>query len=262
MVISSPEGAIEDRAARLLASRYVQINEADGVMLADVEAAHVVLVEKCLQEMRLACKLLRNQSADGGDSLTMESAVSDKTVRENEGRYRKIILFQKLLLEKIRQKPEFNRGRRADSKIDETDIPCGDAIAIRFQCGNNARQVVMMGSDHTVEDLYRRLCHVSGYTKINLFAKGRRFNVIDQSNEKLSGIDFGGQLLVQRAPDAEVTRPLPGYGTGSSVFESTVTKHFDELFSLMDSDDNISQMVGISSRVICNLLIHASCSIT
>ncbi|RYO56763.1 hypothetical protein AA0113_g8466 [Alternaria arborescens] len=242
MVLSSPEGTIEDRAARLLASRYVQINEAEGVMLADVEIAHTVLVEKCMQEMRSACKVIRSQSPDSGDPTTMDVTASHLAVHENEGRCRRIILFQKLLLEMIRQKPEFNRNRRADSKVDETDVFYGDSIAIRVQCGND-RQVVMMGADHTVEDLYRRLCHVSKCTKVNLFAKGKRLNVSDRSNEKLSRIDFGGQLLVQRAPDAEVTQPLSGQSTGSSVFESTVGKYLDELFSLMETDDNLSQMV-------------------
>ncbi|KAG9189359.1 ubiquitin carboxyl-terminal hydrolase 34 [Alternaria panax] len=242
MVLSSPEGTIEDLAARLLASRYVQINEAEGVMLVDVEAAHIVLVEKCMQEMRSACQAIRIRSSDGEDPTNMDITISDATAHEYEGRCRRIILFQKLLLEKIRQKPEFNRNRRADSKVDETDIPYGDSITIRFQCGND-RQVVTMGADHTVEDLYRRLCHASKYTKVNLFAKGKRLNVADRSNEKLSNIDFGGQLLVQRAPDAEVTQPLSGPSTGSSVFESTVGKYFDELFSLMDSDDNLSQMI-------------------
>jgi ubiquitin carboxyl-terminal hydrolase 34 len=262
MVLSSPEGTIEDRAARLLASRYVEINEAEGVMLAGVEAAHIILVEKCMQEMRSACHVIRSQSSDGGEPTNMDVTMFNTTVHENEGRCRRIILFQKLLLEKIRQKPEFNRSRRADSKVDETDIPYGDSIAIRFQCGNNDRQVVMMSADHTVEDLYRRLCHASGYTRVNLFAKGQRLNVAERSNEKLSSIDFGGQLLVQRAPDAEVTRPLSGQSTGCSVFESTVVKYFDELFSLMDSDDNISQMVYICMKSHCNLLIYARYSIT
>lgn len=120
----------------------------------------------------------------------------------------------------------------------------------------------MMGADHTVEDLYRRLCHVSGYTKINLFAKGQRLNVADRSSEKLSSMDFGGQLLAQRAPDADVTRPLSGQSMGSSVFESTVVEYFDELFSIMDSDDNISQMVCICTRSHYTLLIHPRYSIT
>ncbi|KAF1941907.1 hypothetical protein EJ02DRAFT_454745 [Clathrospora elynae] len=242
MVLSSPEGTIEDDAARLLAARYVEINEMEGITLADVEAAHVALVEKCMQEMRSACKVLRKKSPDSADLTAMDTSISDTTVQEHEGRCRRIILFQRLLLEHIRRKPEFNRGRRADSKVDETDVPYGDAITIRYQCGND-RQTVMMAADHTVDDLYRRLCHASGYTKINLFAKGQRLDVTVKATQKLSDTDFGGQLLVQRAEGAEVTRPISDLVAGSSVFESTVVKYFDELFSLMDSGDTTSQLL-------------------
>jgi ubiquitin carboxyl-terminal hydrolase 34 len=243
MILSSPEGTIEDRAARLLATRYVQVNETEGVLLADVEAAHVALVEKCMDEIRSACMIVRRHLLIGSGSATADTAVSEILLQENESRCRRILLFQKLLLEKIRQKPEFNRGRRADSKVDDTDVPRGDDIAVRYQCGDD-RKVVMMAADHTVDDLYRRLCHATGYTKIQLFAKGQRFNATDQASRKISDIDFGGQLLVLKTLDAEVTRPLSGLVAYSSVFESTVVNHFNELFLLMDSDDTISQLVG------------------
>ena len=191
-----------------------------------------------MHEIRDACKTIRESCSD--DTIPI---ISDAIRHEKEGRCRRIILFQKLLLERLRQKPEFNRAKRAYSKIDEMDIPYGDAITIRFQCANGDRQAVSMGPDHTVDDLYRRLCYVSGYTKLNLFAKGHRVDVAAQAEEKLSDVDFGGQLLLQRAPEAKITRPLSGSVAGSSVFESTVTKYFDELFSLMDSNDTISQLV-------------------
>jgi ubiquitin carboxyl-terminal hydrolase 34 len=243
MILSSPEGTIEDRAASLLATRYVQINETGAVVLAEVEAAHVALVEKCMEEIRSACTMVRQNLLGDSDTAMADTTVSEMAIQEKESRCRRIVLFQTLLLEKIRQKPEFNRGRRADSKIDDTDIPQGDAIAVRYQC-DNGPQVVMMAADHTVDDLYRRLCHASGYTKIRLFAKGHRFDVTAKGNQKIRDIDFGGQLLVQKMADAEVTRPLQDLAAYSSVFESTVVKYFDELFSLMDSDDTISQLVG------------------
>ncbi|USP77841.1 uncharacterized protein yc1106_05115 [Curvularia clavata] len=238
MILFSPEPTVEDRAARLLANRYVQINEAEGITLGDMEAAHIALVEKCMQEIRDACKAVRESCSDDA-----ASTISDVIREEKEGRCRRIVLFQKLLIERLRQKPEFNRSKRADSKIDEMDIPYGDAITIRFQCANGDRQAVSMGPDHTLDDLYRRLCYVSGYSKLNLFAKGHRVDVAAQSNEKLSDIDFGGQVLVQRAPDAKVTRPFSGPASGSSVFEAAVAKYFDELFSLMDSNDTISHLL-------------------
>jgi ubiquitin carboxyl-terminal hydrolase 34 len=260
MILSAPEGTIEDRAASLLATRYVQINDVDGVMLPEVEAAHAALVDKCMQEMRSACRAIRKSPSNNVDSAVMDIPVSNITVQENESRCQRMILFQKLLLEKIRQKSEFNRGRRADSKVDEIDVPFGDAITIRYQSGND-RQSVTMAAHHTLDDLYRRLCHASGYTKINLFAKGQKVNMTERANQKLSDIDFGGQLLVQKAPGAEVTRPLSELVSGSSVFETTVMKHFDELFSLMDSDDTISQLVGVQAKQLLMTLTYPSSSI-
>lgn len=243
MVLSSPPGTTEDRAARLLAARYVQISEAEGVTLAEVETAHIALVDKCMLEIRSASTALRTRASDLAPLATsMEVALSDEAQHDNEVRFGRVLLFQKLLLEYIRQKPELNRTRRADSKVDETDIPHGDAITIKYQCGND-RQTVLMASDQTVEDLYRRLCHATGFTKINLFAKGQRLNAVDKATQQLSDIDFGGQLLVQRAEGAEITRPSSGPIAGSSVFETTVVKYFDELFALMDSDDTISESV-------------------
>ncbi|CAO2651506.1 Nn.00g040760.m01.CDS01 [Neocucurbitaria sp. VM-36] len=242
MILFSSKGTVEDRAARLLAARYVQVNDTAGVTLAEVEAAHIALVEKCMQEIRLACKALRGEALNQRSPAAMIITVSDEILREHEIRFERILLFQKLLLEYVRQKPELNRGRRADSKIDEPNVPYGDAITIKYQCGND-RQVVMMAADHTLEDLYRRLCHATGFTKVNLFAKGQRLKITEKADQKISATDFGGQLLVQRAEGAEVTRALTGPIAGSSVFETTVVKYFDELFALMDSDDTISQLL-------------------
>ena len=259
MVLFSPTGTIEDRAARILAARYAQCNDTEGVSLPEVETAHIALVEKCMQELRSAAKVLRTQALDQVSPAAMDITVSDELRHENEVRFGRILLFQKLLLEYVRQKPELNRGQRTDSKIDELDVPRGNAITIKYQCGNE-RQTVMMASEHTLEDLYRRLCHATGFTKINLFAKGQRLNVTEKADHKISDTDFGGQLLVQRAEGAEVTRPLSGPVAGSSVFETTVLKYFDELFALMDSDDTLSRLVRADSKQPLPVLIISSSS--
>lgn len=227
MTESSPESTIGDRAAQLLATRYAQLDQTGGVTLVEAEAAHVSLVEKCMKELRCASKTARS---------------SPNSAHGSESRCQRILVFQKLLLECIRQKPEFNRGRRADSKVDEGDVPSEDAITIRYQYGNE-RQSVLMAPDHTLGDLYSRLCHATGLTKINLFAKGQRLDVATKTTQKISDVDFGGQLLIQRAEGAETTRPVLGTVAGTSAFETALLKHFDELFELMESDDPISQMM-------------------
>jgi ubiquitin carboxyl-terminal hydrolase 34 len=246
IILSSPAGTIEDRAARLLATRYVKVVEAEGILVPEVEKAHAALVEQCMHGLRTAIEALPKQAR--AESMTKDPDTNDdlKVQHTSEVQIERILLFQKLLLECVRQKPEFNRGRRVDSKVDamDSEVPFGNAITVRYQCGND-RQVVTMASDHTLDDLYRRLCHATGFTKINLFARGQRLKVFEQGALKISEVDFGGQVIVQRADGAELTRPLPQLAGGSSVFETAIVKHFDELFAWMDSSNTTSYLVSM-----------------
>ncbi|KAL5114898.1 hypothetical protein ACEQ8H_007216 [Pleosporales sp. CAS-2024a] len=233
LMLSSPTGTIEEPAARLLATRYVDVIETPGVTLAEVEKAQVALVEECMLRLRTAI--------DAQSKTTVDDV---KAHYNPELDIRRILMFQKLLLGLVRQKPDFNRGQRTDSKVDamDTEMPYDCAVTIRYQCGND-RHCVIMSSDHTVDDLYRRLCHATGLTKINLFARGQRLKVFEETPSKLSDVEFGGQVIVQRADGAELTRSLPDLAAGSSAFETAVVKHFDELFLWMDSGSTISQLL-------------------
>jgi ubiquitin carboxyl-terminal hydrolase 34 len=215
-------------------------------MVPEVEKAHIALVEQCMQGLRAAIKTLPKHAATESNPEDSNSEDGLKVQHTSEVQVERILLFQKLLLECVRQKPELNRGRRVDSKVDamDTEVPFGNGITVRYQCGND-RQYVTMASDHTLDDLYRRLCHATGFTKINLFARGQRLKVFEKGALKISEVDFGGQVIVQRADGAELTRPLPQLAAGSSVFETAIVKHFDELFAWMDSADTTSFLVSI-----------------
>lgn len=245
MVLFSPAGTIEDRAARLLTSRYLQINTLQGVTVADVELAHSALVEKCMKEIRDALSHLRTDDSD--KAAPAQSVIHNQgcTSHEHHMRLGRVLLFLRLMMEFIRHKPEFNRGRRTDSKIDEADVPSADSIAVKYQCGSD-RRTILMSPDNTLEDLLQRLCIATGFTKINLFAKGQKLDVSAIANERIETFDFGGQLLVQRAGGATVTSSAALPMVGSSVFEATVVKHFDELFAMMSSNDLASQLVRSS----------------
>jgi ubiquitin carboxyl-terminal hydrolase 34 len=244
-ILSAPNGTIEDRAAHKLATRYVEVADRGDVALAEVESAHVALVEQCMQELRSALKAARLTTTDNVSAGG--SANFEEMRRENETRFGRILLFQKQLLELVRTKPVFNRARRADSKVEtmETETPNGNTIMLKYQCGS-VRQSLVMASDQPFADLYQKLCYATGATRINLFAKGKRVNVGEMADQKLSNIDFGGQLLVQKVDEIGITRPVSTPSAGSSVFEATVVKHFDELFAWMDSGDTMSRLVSPS----------------
>lgn len=247
MILSAPPDTIEDRAARLLAARYLEIDPDQGVTLEEVEAAHVALVDQCTQELLSAYKTLRNEPAKKPEDCDeMDIVLPDAVKQQNERRFGRTILFVKLLLMTIRTKPEFNRTSRSDSKVEplEIELPYGDAIEIKYQ-SLNEKQSVLMGSENTLQDLYRRLCHATGFSKINLFAKGQRLNVAEKGNEKIAELDIAGYLLlVQKAPGSEMTQPVADRNGSCSVFEVTILNHFEELFACMDAEDYISEVVS------------------
>ncbi|KAF2025393.1 hypothetical protein EK21DRAFT_116870 [Setomelanomma holmii] len=243
IILSAPHGTIEDRAALSLASRYVQIVHMDGITIPEVEQSHTALVKKCIKELRAAIEISMKPSKEIYVVGNFDFSDDASAQQHAETLVARILMFQKTLLGFVRRTPQFNR-KRVDSKVDamELDDVTGDAVIVRYQCGND-RQGVTMGSEHTLDDLYRRLCHESGHTKVNLFAKGQRLNILEKGTCKLSEFDFGGQVIVQRADGAETTRPTAAPVIGTSAFESAVAEHFDELFAWMDSDDKTSALL-------------------
>lgn len=252
MIISAPPQTIEDRAARLLAARYLELNTDPSVTLEEVESAHIALVDQCAQDLLSVYKILRNKNTpEPGNTDQMDVVPSAEAKQQNERKFTRTILFLKLLLMSIRTKPEFNRTRRSDSKVEPLDmeLPYGDALEIKYQSPvTNEKQSVLIGSENTVQDLYTRICHATGFSKVNLFAKGQRLNVNEKANLKMADLDLAGHLLlVQKAPGSEVNQPIAEAHGSCSVFEAAVLNHFEELFACMDKEDPISAVVSISA---------------
>ncbi|KAF2477566.1 uncharacterized protein BDR25DRAFT_2094 [Lindgomyces ingoldianus] len=247
MVLSAPPGTIEDRSAKLLANRYVDIASYQGVRLEEVEEAQVGLVEQCTKELLTAYKIMRNLSTQAlteDTGYSMDIVPSGEDPRQNELRFTRTLMLEKLLLTYIRTKPEFSRSRRSDSKVDvlEPELPFGDAIEIKYQA-TNEKQTIFMSTENTLQDLYTRLCHTTGFTKLHLFASGQRLNLTEKAHKKIVDLGLGENifLLVQKAANSETIQPVADSSANCSVFEATVLKHFEELFACMDADDYISE---------------------
>jgi ubiquitin carboxyl-terminal hydrolase 34 len=268
MVLNAPMNTIEGRSAKLLAARYVEIDIDQGVSLEEVEEAHVALVEKCTRELLAAYQIIRGKRAETASTVDignqMDISVPDQIKQQNELRFSRTLLFQKDLLASIRTKPEFNRSQRSDSKVEalQPELAYMGAIEIKYQSPTtNDKQSVFVNPENTVQDLYTRICNATGFTRVNLFAKGQRLNLLESGSKKVTDMDFGGLLLVQKAPGSGISQPVTGPGATCSVFETTVLKHFEELFACMDSDDHISETVSTSSPSLTFIVLTCiSCS--
>ncbi|KZM26818.1 Ubiquitinyl hydrolase 1 [Ascochyta rabiei] len=230
LMLSSPQGTIEEAASCELATRYTQIAQSQEVTVPEVEMAHIELVERCMAELRSAFK----QLCDGSDTSKLDGRT----------RFGRVLVFQKRMLEVVRQKPEFNRARRADSKVEsmDIDVPAANAIILRYQFERD-RQSIAIAPDQTIDDLYRKLCRATGCTKINLFAGGQKLSTAQRAGQKIADANIGGQLLVQPIERSGRAHAVSAPVAGSSEFETNLVKYFDEMFGWMDADDAISPLL-------------------
>jgi ubiquitin carboxyl-terminal hydrolase 34 len=253
IILSAPQGTIEEPATKLLASRYVAIDADQGVTLEEIEDTHIALVEKCTRELLAAYKALRSKSGHDLSSEksaddSMDVSLSDTARRQMELQFGRTLYFEKYLLQLLRSKPEFSRTPRSDSKIEvmDQDIAYGDAVDISFTMPSSSeKRTIYLGMENTLQNLETRVCNMSGCTKVNLFFRGQRMPIATKGQQTLAeyGLGTKAHLLVQKAAGSETSQPILDSTAGTSVFETTVLNHFDDLFACMDSDDDISSMV-------------------
>jgi ubiquitin carboxyl-terminal hydrolase 34 len=234
-------GTIEDHAAKLLASRYVEIDIDNDASVEDLEEAHVRLVEKCTQRLLSTYNALRSKPSEDN----MDTTPSDSERHQMETQFARTVLFQKLLLKMIRLKPEFSRTARSDSKVGvlEPEAVHQDAIEITYNVASmSGVQSIYMAPDNTLRDLEFRLCASTGFTKIYIIFMGKKLNLDNNGDQTLAeiGMRAKAHLLLQKAPGSETRQPTSNSNAGGSVFEMSILKHFDALFNCMDSDDSIS----------------------
>ena len=231
LALSSPAGTIEEKAAHDLAVRYTQIPQSPEIFLSDIETAHVELVERCVNELRSAFEALHETPSHDA--------------KESELRFSRVLMFLIKMLGLVRQKAEFNRGRRADSKVESIEMssPPGNTITFKYQVGND-RQSLQIPSDRTIADLHHTLCQATKCSKIKVYAGGQQLDVTGRADQTLADAHITGQLLIQIIQRDETARMISAPVAGCSEFEMNLVKHFDEMFAWLDVDHAPNQLVS------------------
>jgi ubiquitin carboxyl-terminal hydrolase 34 len=252
MMMIAPQGTIESRAAELLVRRYVEVDLLRGATVGNLEDAHVALAEKCIGELLANYKTLRHRHIEERSTKSddnMDISLSDSTSQRAELRFSRTIFFVKLMLEKLRSKPEFSRCRRSESrpKPMEPQTNHGDQIEVTYTASSSTdKKPLVIGTENLVLDLEARLRNMTGFTKLKIFFLGRQLNVEDQMHKQLKecGLARSTHMLVQDASGGNTHHPVFEKSGGRSVFELTILDHFEELFICMDSSDDTSAVVS------------------
>lgn len=250
LILTAPPGTIEDLSATLLATRYIEVYRCKGVSLDELEDAHVALVEQCTERLLSSYLALRSGSNEAGvgEGESMVVVPSDDELHDHERRFTRTLLFEKLFLQLIRTKPEFTRARRSDSKCEpcEPETIREDPIEIRFQVFGGAtseRQALIMGKEDTFQELHERLGRLTGFSKLTLIVGGKKLALQEWADKRIGEIEGITWVLVSKAAGAEPIQPENGPNVNCSAFETSILKHFEELYTCMDSEDDISEAI-------------------
>lgn len=261
MMMNAPKGTIESSAAELLVRRYLDVDALENATVRDFEHAHVALGEKCVAALLANYRTLRQGSSQEQRAVSedeMDISLSDTTRKQAELRSGRTIFFMKLLLGKLRSKPEFARCPRPESDVELTEPQGnhGEIIEVTYTSSAGAdKKSLFIGTANAVSELETRLHNLTGFTKLKIFFMGRQLNAGDQINRKLEdcGLSRSAHMLVQDSSVGTTHHAIPDTSRGSSVFEATLLEHFDELFACMDSSDEKSAVVSLEYTSTCGL---------
>ncbi|KAF2751197.1 hypothetical protein M011DRAFT_104769 [Sporormia fimetaria CBS 119925] len=248
ILMTAPPGTIEDRAATLLADRYVNVSTGHGNTLEQVEDAHVQLAEKCVGLLTSARQRLAEDSAEL-ETVTEGSRMDIVAPQDDQLSVARTVLLVKLMLDHLRTKPKFSRKSQLTVRP-EPKAPAhnrGETIKVLYTSNNSTstKEPMLVGTTNTLRELESRLCEATGFTKVNLFCSGQRLNHASKLDDTLSslGVDNNAFLLVQKAAGSETRLPLGASTAGGSKFEAALMSHFEPLFDCMSSDDGTSEEV-------------------
>lgn len=251
IVLIAPSGTIEIQATHKLVEFYLDTPLIRKAPRTAVEATHVALIKRCVDQLTGAALKLRSFS-DGtasGEDEPMVIVASDEEVRTEELRLSRSLLFLREILRGMRARPQYspppNKAPELAKQVKEFK---GDAVKISYQAFNGGVntgvQAFEAGDQETVEELTTRLKKLTGFSKFTAIAGGQKLDLTTDTNKTLRDLKIGrsGLLMIRRVPDSTAVQPIDQAQALSAV-EAEVLKHFDELYQLLGLDERFAREV-------------------
>ncbi|KAJ5368932.1 uncharacterized protein N7496_008692 [Penicillium cataractarum] len=246
-ILTAPPGTIEVQATEFAVKVYLDHSIIASSPQSAIEATHISLVERCVDQLKSAAATLKEASDANGDA-SMESETKTGEMSLEELRFRRSLYFLHQLLKGLRARPHYTSPKGSPPMLPERPIK-GDPITISWQSFNGSAnskiKVLRIGDLSTAGELVERLTHLSGFSKFTAIAGGQRVDLTKDPELTVREIKVlqAGLLIIRKAPDAkEVSRASSG-GMPLTSVDSEVLKHFDELYDLLALNDDLAREI-------------------
>ncbi|KAJ5310627.1 uncharacterized protein N7443_003088 [Penicillium atrosanguineum] len=245
-ILTSPPGTIENEATDYAIKTYLDHPIIRNSPPSAVEATHISIAGRCIEQLKNSAAALRTSHATNGDSA-MEIENIDGAIGPEELRFRRSLQFLYRLLHGLRSRRQYVSPRGSPPSLPERPVK-GDPVELSWQSFNgNAHsgvKVLQIGSLSTATELVELLCQLTGFSKFSAICGGQRLNLLEDPGALVGEIKKlqGGLLILRKAPDAqEVARDNGQHSLTSVDFE--VMKHFDEIYEFLVLKEDVAREV-------------------
>jgi len=251
-ILTAPPQTIETDAIKFAIDLYLDHAIISRSPRSAIDATHVALVGRCVDQLKSAAAALKpasNGISDGDDSMEVDNGNGEANTEKLM--FSRSLLFLRQLLHGLRTRPRYNSPQSAsNSPPSFAERPLkGDAVTIRYQCfaGPSQSKISSMtiGGLSTAVELADMLIQLSRFSKFSLIHGGQKLELLQNPDALVKDLKLGlGLLMIRKAPDAqEITRA--GSSRSMTAVDTEVLKHFDELYDLLGLKDDLARQVRV-----------------
>ncbi|KAL4978597.1 hypothetical protein BDW66DRAFT_16203 [Aspergillus desertorum] len=246
-ILTAPPNSIEADATAFAIEVYLDHSIIHRSPSSSVEATHMALVDRCVDQLKSAASKLKSYAGDlanlDGETMAVE-VPSDGTLAD-ELKFSRSLFFLRQFLQALRARPQYSPSQNSPPSI-PIQPEKGELIDIRYQAfDGGARSKVhtlRIGDLSTAAELVETLVKLTGFSKLMIIFSGQRIDLLEKPDQVLRDLKLSSGLLIVR-------RDPSGRGMAGRRFQpltsidNEVLKHFDDLYDLLNLDDHLAREI-------------------
>ena len=266
LILTAPPGSIETEATDFAIEVYLDHNLINRSPRSAVEATHIALVDRCVEQLQTAAaklKAVNEEEAIPGNDVSMITAASDIEIQAEELRFSRSLLFLRQLLHGLRTLPQYSPPQGPPPDLPRKPVK-GELVSINYQAfhGGACSQIrsLRIGDLSTASELVDRLVELTGFPNFNTICGGQKIGLLENPDVTVRDLKLrSGLLIVRRDADSHEVSSA-GRRQSLTLVDSEVLKHFDNLYDLLFLEDHLAREVGYNSisYILAPMLTYSS----
>ncbi|KAE8393246.1 hypothetical protein BDV23DRAFT_149795 [Aspergillus alliaceus] len=248
IILTAPPGSIETDATNFAIEVYLDHNIIHRSPRSAVEATHVALVDRCVDQLKSAASKLKSSRDQRDNDIDVSMAVegSEDERQMEELRFGRSLFFLRRFLQGLRSRPQYSPPQNSPPGIPGRPVK-GELVNIRYQAFDGSTQSkvrsLQIGDLSTAPELVERLVQTTGFLKLNTIYSGHRIDLLEKPSLTVRDLNLSsGLLIVRRDPDSREVA-LTGRRQSLTSVDSEVLKHFDDLYDLLALEDHLAREI-------------------